>query len=458
MNCAETQDLLLDLAYGELEPARAAEVEAHVAECATCRAERAHLERTRHMAAPLRNLEEPAANFDEPILRAARAEAGMQADGTPGPVVEVAASVKPLGLQAARLDPHARVRGDVRQAPWWRRRAAVIGSTAAAAALAVVVSVSVTRQQQANRVEHEVAPITIRAPQLVIPQTLDDALAKREQRGTEEAPAPGSRAVLQQPPAAPPAQKDTAPKKLARAAPPQDSAAGAKDSQNARRKEAQRTDDGEAKLAERAAAAKQPPATVVATSSPPPAAATTASPPPAPAGAAAAPPAAPDRARARVAAAERNGSTSAAENAVRPLADARLPAHTPEAPSPATSGGIVGGVLDAPAQRKPEPPGKTADQVEDDASAARRAGDYARAAALYKQAAALRSQAAPPRAAWDMAHAVECLAAGGNVPEAIEARKELLRRFPDQQGPRAAADSALRTVPLPPDQSTVPPK
>jgi tetratricopeptide (TPR) repeat protein len=108
--------------------------------------------------------------------------------------------------------------------------------------------------------------------------------------------------------------------------------------------------------------------------------------------------------------------------------------------------------LKAPAQTKAEPPARTADQIEDDASAARRAGDYARAAALYKQAAALRTQAAPARAAWDMAHAVECLAAGGNVAEAIQARRELLRSFPDQQGPRAAADSALRTVPLPPDQ------
>ena len=44
MNCAESQDLLLDLAYGELEPARAAEVEAHVAACAPCRAEKAQID------------------------------------------------------------------------------------------------------------------------------------------------------------------------------------------------------------------------------------------------------------------------------------------------------------------------------------------------------------------------------------------------------------------------------
>lgn len=89
--------------------------------------------------------------------------------------------------------------------------------------------------------------------------------------------------------------------------------------------------------------------------------------------------------------------------------------------------------------------------MEEDASAARRRGDYVRAAALYREASALRRPADPARAAWDMAHAVECLAAGGQVDEAIGARKELLRVFPGQTGPKAAADSALRSVRLPPD-------
>ena len=110
------------------------------------------------------------------------------------------------------------------------------------------------------------------------------------------------------------------------------------------------------------------------------------------------------------------------------------------------------------AQRKPETAVRSADQVEEDASAARRAGDYARAAVLYKDAAAMRKDSTPDRAAWDMAHAVECLAAGGNVPDAIAARKELLRTFPDQQGARAAADAALRSVPLPRDENGAAPK
>ena len=60
-------------------------------------------------------------------------------------------------------------------------------------------------------------------------------------------------------------------------------------------------------------------------------------------------------------------------------------------------------------------------------------------------------QSEPARAAWDIAHAVECLAAGGQVDEAVAVRKELLRRFPDHAGPKAAADSALRSMRLPPD-------
>ena len=75
MNCAESQDLLLDLAYGELPPARAAEVQAHMLDCPSCRVEKAQLDDARKAAAPLRDLEEPPAGFDEPILRAARAEA-----------------------------------------------------------------------------------------------------------------------------------------------------------------------------------------------------------------------------------------------------------------------------------------------------------------------------------------------------------------------------------------------
>jgi hypothetical protein len=136
----------------------------------------------------------------------------------------------------------------------------------------------------------------------------------------------------------------------------------------------------------------------------------------------------------------------------------RTPAAGPDA---ATAAPVSGGVVAMAAQTKNEdapPPAKkaqvrTADALEDDAGAARRAGDYARAAALYREAAAMRKESVPQRAAWDMAHAVECLAAGGNVAEAVAVRRELLQSFPEQQGPRAAANSALRFVPLPNDEN-----
>src|ERR1700682_1896288 len=97
MTHAECQDLLLDLSYGELDAARAAEAELHVAGCPDCRSERAQMAATRKTAAPLRELEEPSASFDARILAAARAEASLQSDGKPGPVIEVAGNGRPLG-------------------------------------------------------------------------------------------------------------------------------------------------------------------------------------------------------------------------------------------------------------------------------------------------------------------------------------------------------------------------
>src|SRR5207237_1170743 len=46
MTGEHVQDLLLDLAYGELPPERIAEVEAHLASCDACRRERDGLQRT----------------------------------------------------------------------------------------------------------------------------------------------------------------------------------------------------------------------------------------------------------------------------------------------------------------------------------------------------------------------------------------------------------------------------
>ena len=452
MNCAESQDLLLDLAYGELPPARAAEVQEHVLGCASCRAEKEQLDDARRAAAPLRDLEEPPAGFDEPILRAARAEAGMQADGTPGPVVEVAASVKPLGLQAARLDPHARMRGGAeRPRPRWWRRAAVVGSIAAAAGLAVVVTSSITtRAPPAPR--EEVEPIQVRAPGAPVPTALDHALSAGDERTAlaEKKYAPSGEPVPAQPPARHAAKKDTN-------AQPAKARPERRDAEGPAAREEDRlvpTSSAEHLLKElpphKAPAndslalrsrASAPAAAKAPAASPP--AKTDAAPPPE---IEKAPPAmkveeAPPRPRAKGVVG--TPASSAGQQG-------REAAVSDELPPPGAVSGTLSGRRFA--EEVPADP----EQLEDRASAARRRGEYARAASLYRDASALRRQSDPARAAWDMAHAVECLAAGGQVDEAVAVRKELLRTFPDHTGPKAAADSALRSMRLPPDEDRPP--
>ena len=436
MTCAESQELLLDLAYGELPPARAAEVEAHVQGCAACQAEKQQLEDARRMAAPLREAEEPSAAFDGPILRAARAEAGMQADGTPGPVVEVSASVKPLGLQAARLDPHARMKGAPGQArPRWAFRAAVVGSIAAAAGLAVVVTSSLTTNHARDAAREEVAPIQVRAPGSPVSTAVDDALAPRE-RGpaANQAPAAKSEAPAPQQPPPGAAVREPAKVKATRkeqppqALPEKDVRAGGAIASGSQRGGAGGTTapavaaspDDRAARATAPPAAEELPARREAERKP-------------------------DAAKAaKISSSERQIAAAqpeprAAPATAQPQSEARAPAGTVDA--------LSGGVATPAAGARPD-----ADRVEDEASAARRGGDYPRAAVLYRQASALRRDSDPARSAWDLAHAVECLAAGGQFDDAIATRKELLRVFPGQTGPKAAADSALRSVRLPPDE------
>jgi len=440
MNCAESQDLLLDLAYGELPPARAAEVAEHVLGCASCRAEKEQLDDARKAAAPLRDLEEPPAGFDEPILRAARAEAGMQADGTPGPVVEVAASVKPLGLQAARLDPHARMRsGGERPRPRWWRRAAVVGSIAAAAGLAVVVTSSMTsRAPPAAR--EEVAPIQVRAPAAPVPTSLDHALSAAGER-TAPAETKHARAGGPIPAEAARAPAPAAAKKDADAQPAKAKLAR-RDAQDTAAKEEDRavasaTEHLQKEAPTRAKAPASDALALRSRAAAPPPAKSDAAPLSANGDVALSAPKAEEAVRGGPASAPRQQSSQV------PLSDASA---APSSTVPAMLG-PRGGVAEAPANP---------DLLEDQASAARRRGEYARAASLYREASALRRQSDPARAAWDMAHAVECLTAGGQVDEAVAARKELLRTFPDQAGPKAAADSALRSMRLPPDEDRTP--
>ncbi|MFL5426762.1 MAG: hypothetical protein ACJ783_17220, partial [Myxococcales bacterium] len=133
---------------------------------------------------------------------------------------------------------------------------------------------------------------------------------------------------------------------------------------------------------------------------------------------------------------------------IEPAPKAPPPVPTSEA---AGSGAVAGGTVsaEAPSQSafrqssvntaQPDP-----DRLEASAGEARRSGQYARAAELYQLAAgARRSANDSPRAAWDLAHAVECLAAASKLTEAGGIRAELLRSYPSEEGPRHAADRAL---------------
>ena len=132
------------------------------------------------------------------------------------------------------------------------------------------------------------------------------------------------------------------------------------------------------------------------------------------------------------------------------VAPAAAPPHGLAAQAKPAAGPSAASSPDRAAEGKlaaaPKAAAQDPDRLENQAGEARRRGDYARAAALYQDASALRKESDPARAAWNLAHAVECLAAGGQVREAIAARRELFRAFPGQAGQQAAADRALRAV------------
>jgi hypothetical protein len=82
------------------------------------------------------------------------------------------------------------------------------------------------------------------------------------------------------------------------------------------------------------------------------------------------------------------------------------------------------------------------------AETSRRQGAFGEAAALYQEASRARAVSGDAAAAsWDLAHAVECLAAAGRFADARAGRSELRRLYPDAQGPQAAVDRALRAAP-----------
>jgi len=140
MNCAACQELLLDLAYGELDEARAAQAQAHLAGCAECRAELAKIRATRSMfGAGVELVEQPGPAFDARILAAAREVAASAAQRAPSGSARTSSGGSPPA------------KAPVRRARW--SRAILASSVAAAAMLALFVSTE-------RRVSEPLAAIT----------------------------------------------------------------------------------------------------------------------------------------------------------------------------------------------------------------------------------------------------------------------------------------------------------
>ncbi len=419
MTHAECQDLLLDLAYGELEAARAAEAELHVAGCPDCRRERAQMAATRRAAAPLRELEEPSASFDARILAAARAEAALQSEGKPGPVIEVTGSVRPLGLEPARIDAHAKVSSapDGRRRRW-AMRVALGGSAAAAAALALVVSYSL--QNSAVKHNDDAEKYAIRVP---------TAAARAQTEALEEARKAARRDEAQKPKAEAPPAPVAQPAPVASFAPPAPVAQLAREKKatphQAGSRETDAIDDAEvgAGVADKKAGVKGAgggapgPAAPVATGAPPPST-----------------PAVPTSGPAEM---PMKGAVSAPAMAV-PGKDAQAPhgvrvsRQAPAAPLESAKAAVE--VLTAP-------------QYEQKAQEARRSGDYVLAASLYRRAASLRRDD-DATAAWDLAHAVECLSAAGYGDEAIQVRDQLKNSYASETSAFNAAQRSLIHIEL----------
>ncbi len=403
MTCSECQDLLLDLAYGELPPERATEVEAHAASCGACQLERALLESTRGNVAPLREVEEPPEGFDAPIMAAARAEASLLSDGLPGAVIDAVASSRPLGVAPARIDTGATV---VPLAPPRKNRRALLlafaGSLAAAAVIALVVSNgnSGRRTEPASEAEYQ---IHVRTPADLEKEAAQRAQQQSEQRQSNQQPA---RTIPQPPP--PPEEEKGAVHELSRrapAAPPPEQKPTEQRSRAKTNRVAKEEHAGDQLLAERyqgsggdgfekpspAPASRSRDALVLAKEAPP-------------------------------------------SPAPRSLAEAPTPSAAVSAAPPAP----------------PPPVPVAAEFVEQEAAAARLAGDYPRAAELFRRAAQTRIDSKSKNqntTAWDLAHAVQCLASAGSFDEGRKVRSYLARLFPGEEGPIAAASRALQHAP-----------
>jgi len=406
MTHAECQDLLLDLAYGELDAARSAEAELHVAGCADCRRERAQMAATRKVAGPLREMEEPSASFDARILAAARAEASLQSDGKPGPVIEVTGNVRPLGLEPARIDAHAKVSAapDGRRRRW-AMRVALGGSVAAAAALVLVVSTSL-RKPAERRDEAESYAIRVQtAAERAQTEALQEA---RKAARLDEAQKP--KAEVPSAPVAQLVKEKKAALKMARTSRETDAVDDAKEGRV---------------VADKAAGVK---------------------------GAGGDAPGRVERHEAKEPAASNAVAPPAASNAVAPQAATPMSGvasgHAMAAPGKEAQGphGVAvarqGPAPQTPERAKAAVEELTPQRYEQQAQEARRSGNYVLAASLYRRAAALRRDD-DATGAWDLAHAVECLAAAGYGAEALEVRDQLKASHASETSAFNAAQRSL---------------
>jgi hypothetical protein len=422
MTHAESQDLLLDLAYGELDAARAAELESHLSGCDECRKEKAALDEARRMAAPLRELEEPSPGFDEPILRAARAQAQLEHDGNVGQVIEVTGTVRPMGLDAKRVDAHGPVkaRSIERRSPRWVVRAAVGGSVAAAAALALVVSNTLETRRNAEKAaaaartgEFEIR-VQPAAPQAPLSAMRDAEVKRAKEQAEERDRAAGALVVA---PALPEKLSD----KVAQLPMRRPAQHGVTSGGNLRGSGGDAVDSVRKKAALQA---KEPAANAVR--------------PPAPSSGEEVP--APSR---QAPAAPSSTPQIAAASRAEPSAPAVGPA--PAAQMRRDSAVAMPKAESQPAQAAVRPP--DASGAEAKAQEARHSGNYVLAASLYRDAAAMRGRDGDPgAAAWDLAHAVECLSAVARFDEAKAVRDELARLYPSETTALAAARRALRAV------------
>ena len=430
MTHAESQDLLLDLAYGELDPAREQEVLGHLAGCDECQREKAALDEARRLTAPLRELEEPSHGFDDRILAAARTQAQMDHGGNIGQVIEVSGNVRPLGLEPARIDAHGPIAArQERRKPRWAVRVALGGSVAAAAALALVVSTTLQNkhaEEMARAAASDKSAFQIRVQPAPVAVAENEALREAQ---LKEAPRYEAVHTVQPPErlekraAAPAKKKDVAGGKL------QGSGGDAFDSVGAASAPAganQIGGVGQAGGGQMGAVGQQhqflaPQQTPVATRE------------------------------------EENKPQPAPAAAPEPVAEKPTPLPSVEAkpqavvaapPPPAEKKAAVKAEARSLAMATAAADDRTAAQFEAEAQSMRHAGKYALAASMYQKAAAIRREAGDQAEspAWDLTHAVECYAAVGQFDDAFRVRDQLQKLYPDEKTAISAANRVLRQV------------